>query len=170
MTSYAIINALPTSEKNELVRNEDAPSQAFIGHLEYATSMLESLKHFEWKCDLCPPVNGTDEPTLEHKCKVTLIGLDFIRKNPGSGSVVPLDKFANVFLEMTKKKISTTAQSNMIEGAWCGFVRTCNNDFEGSNKIELQFDDNYDAMPICSLQLLLLDVMKKSRGLSNKIL
>lgn len=85
-------------------------------------------------------------------------------ENPGSRSVAPLDKFANALLEMTKKKTSTTAQNNMIAGACCGFIRMCNNDFEGSNKIELQFDDNDDAMEICLLQSSLLDVMKKARG------
>ena len=85
--------------------------------------MLDSLKNFEWKRDLCPPVNGTDEPPPERKWKATPIGLDFIWKNPGSRSVAPLDKFANALLETTKKKISTTAQNNMIAGAYCGFIR-----------------------------------------------
>ena len=45
MAAYAIINALPSSEKNELIsKNDDAPPQAFIGYLEQATSMLDSFR------------------------------------------------------------------------------------------------------------------------------
>ena len=82
----------------------------------------------------------------------------------GSGSVSPLDKFANTLLEMTKKKTSTTTQSNVIAGACCGFFYMCNNDFEGRNKIELQFYDKYDAIVICPLRSSILDVMEKARG------
>ena len=89
--------------------------------------------------------------------------MDFIQKTPVSGSVAPMDRFTNVLLEMTKRKSTTITQSNMNAGVCCGFVRIYNDDFEG-NKIDLQFDDEDDAMAIFSLQSSLHDVMKKARG------
>jgi len=152
MAGYGIINALAQTEKHKFLATTP-PNEAFVNLLTQATASLETLKHFQWKRELYQPQDGKDEPPSDRSWKATPAGLAFMRNNPGSGSVAPIDRFAETLLQIANTTTNVT-QNNSF------FVRVYTDDFAGTRR-DLMFDDS-------SINSSLRDAMKKFTGIHPK--
>ena len=159
MAGYSILNALPSSEKFELVANESL-TPAFIGYLEQSTAMVDKLSNFKWEKELYPPVDGTDEPPLERKWKATPAGLRFFQTNPGGGGSTPYDRLTDAIMKIADKGNS---QRETFSGSLsCGAVRLYKENInENSERIDIRFGDRDSEITLASN---LYDIMRNTKG------